>query len=109
MHNHKMLNLDIVPEEKNIIAMSELLKVTSDLTRLRILFTLLDGEKNVCCIQEMTGKSQSLISHQLKKLKDANLVKSRNESKKVYYALSDEHVKTLLEVVYSHILEKVGE
>ena len=98
--------------EKVIKAMEQLLKVSADATRLKIMFTLLgkDGEvveKCVSEIQEETGSSQSLVSHQLKVLKDEDLVATRKEGTKIYYSLKDEHVEELLKVVLEHVLEKM--
>lgn len=107
-HSHQILKSKEFLNEENIGKMSELLKLASDPTRLKILFCLIEGEKAVCCIQEDTNKSQSLISHQLKKLKDANLVKSRNEGNNVYYSLNDYHVHTLLGVAFDHVMEETN-
>lgn len=109
MHNHKNLKKDLFPHIEILKEMSELLKQASDLTRLQILFSLIDGEKSVCCIQELINKSQSLVSHQLKSLKDANLVKKRSDKTRMLYSLKDEHVMMLLEAIYQHVQEKVSE
>jgi len=104
----------MLPNDKIIDEMETLIKVTSDSTRLRILFTLLDMEdenhiieKCVGEINEEVGISQSLCSHQLKILKDADLVGTRKEKTKIYYYLKDEHVRKLLEVVLDHVMEKL--
>lgn len=98
--------------EKVINAMEELLKVSADATRLKIMISLLGDseivvEKCVGEIQEETSCSQSLVSHQLKVLKDADLVATRKEGTKIYYSLKDEHVEQLLKVVLEHVLEKM--
>ncbi len=98
--------------EKVIKAMEQLLKVSADATRLKIMFTLLGNsgeavEKCVSEIQEEIGSSQSLVSHQLKVLKDEDLVATRKEGTKIYYSLKDEHVEQLLKVVLEHVLEKM--
>lgn len=84
----------------------EFLKVTADLTRLKILYVLLEEELCVCRIQEKVEASQSLVSHQLAVLRKHDLVRSRKEGRHTYYALSDEHVKHLLQVVYEHVIEE---
>ena len=107
MQEDKMMDK---PNENVIKAMEELLKIAGDSTRLKIMFTLLgDGvvEKNVSEIQTETNSSQSLVSHQLKILKDADLVNTRKEGTKIYYSLKDEHVEELLKVVLEHVLEKM--
>ena len=103
-----------MPKNKIIDEMENMLNVVSDSTRLKILFSLLDEdiqkevfhEKCVSEIQAFIGASQSLVSHQLKVLKDADLVNARKEGTKIYYSLKDEHVRKLLEVVLEHVLEK---
>lgn len=102
-----------IPNYKIIDKMENMLNIASDSTRIKILYTLLDDkedvvvEKTVSEIVEMTGASQSLVSHQFKVLKDARLVNFRKEGKNVFYSLSDRHVKLLLEVVYEHIMEEI--
>lgn len=83
---------------------SDLLKVVGDLTRMRILCTLLSGEElSVGELQNILGMSQSAVSHQLRVLRDANLVKFRRAGKLVYYSLADEHVHELLLRTLEHI------
>ena len=103
-----------MPKSKIISDMENMLKIAADSTRLKIMFSLLDDdiekeiihERCVSDIQTIVGASQSLVSHQLKVLKDADLVNTRKEGTKVYYSLKDEHVRKLLEVVLEHVLEK---
>ena len=98
-----------MPETKVISAMEEMLKIAADATRLKIMFALLDDEQPEKCVNEiytLIGASQSLVSHQLKVLKDADLVSTRKEGTKVYYSLKDEHVRELVMVVQEHVLEK---
>ena len=83
---------------------SELLKVVGDLTRMRILCTLLPGEElSVGELQRTLGMSQSAVSHQLRVLRDARLVKHRREGKSVFYSLADEHVHELLTGTLEHV------
>ena len=115
---------------ENVLSkMRDMLSIASDMTRLKIMLSLLD-ESLCCCgegyehsncgmcqsrscmiekcvseIVEDTGASQSLISHQLKVLKDFDLVSTRREGKKIYYSLKDGHVKQLLSVVLEHAME----
>ncbi|MCX5775287.1 MAG: metalloregulator ArsR/SmtB family transcription factor [Firmicutes bacterium] len=96
----------IIPSTKTLEAMEKLLNVASDYTRLKILYTLIDGEKNVSEIQEIADASQSLVSHQLKVLRDNNLVNYRKDGTRVVYFLSDEHVREIIQVVYDHVTEK---
>ena len=94
-----------MPGEQILERMENLLKVAGDFTRLKILYAIMDGEKSVGEIQEEAGVSQSLASHQLKVLKEENLLSMRKDGTKVYYVLADDHVRDLLKVVYDHVQE----
>ena len=94
-----------IPNEKILTKMEELLNVASDYTRLKILYAIMDEDKSVSTIIEEVGASQSLVSHQLKVLKKANLVATHKEGPKVFYKLADEHVNSLLKVVQQHAEE----
>lgn len=96
----------IIPSTKTLEAMEKLLNVASDFTRLKILYALIDGEKNVSEIQEIADASQSLVSHQLKVLRDNNLVNYRKDKTRVVYFLSDAHVREIIQIVYTHVTEK---
>jgi len=95
-----------MPDEKVLDKMESLLNIASDYTRLKIMYAINGGEKNVSEIVKEVGASQSLVSHQLKILRKAHLVSTHKEGTKVYYRLDDEHVIQLLDVVYSHVVEK---
>ena len=77
----------------------------SDKTRLRILAALVSTELCVCDIASLLNMSQSAISHQLRFLKQARLVKSRKNGKTVYYALCDDHIQTILAQGIAHVQE----
>ncbi len=94
-----------MPSESVLERMESLLKVAGDFTRLKILYAIMDGEKSVGEIQEEAGVSQSLASHQIKVLKEENLLAMRKDGTHVYYVLADHHVRDLLEVVYDHVQE----
>lgn len=91
-----------MPNDHILKKMEQLLNVASDYTRLKLLLCLLKGEKCVGEIQQEIDASQSLVSHQLKVLKDAQLVSTRKEKTFVFYSLNDDHVKELISVVYEH-------
>lgn len=95
-----------LPTDAIVDKMEDLLNIASDSTRLKILYAISDKEKNVSEIVKEVGASQSLVSHQLKVLKKANLVDTHKEGTKVFYHLADEHVLKLLDVVYEHVIEK---
>ena len=76
-----------------------------DSTRIRILYALAESEMSVCCISELLNMTMSAISHQLRILKQARLVKYRREGKTVFYSLSDDHVLTIISQGLEHIME----
>lgn len=94
-----------MPKEEQLYDLAELFKVFGDSTRIRILFVLFESEMCVCDIAQLLGMTQSAISHQLRLLKQNRLVKSRRSGKEVYYALSDDHVRSVIEKGFEHITE----
>ena len=96
----------ILPGEDELYDLAELLRIFGDTTRIRILYVLFEKEVCVCDIAEILGMTISAISHQLRILKTARLVKFRRDGKTVYYSLADEHVKTILGMGMEHIKEK---
>lgn len=108
-HDHSELLKKIkkdMPEDELLQDLGDLFKVFGDTTRIKIMYALYEGEMCVCAISELLNMTQSAISHQLKTLKDANLVSARREGKEMYYSLSDEHVKSIIAEGYEHITEK---
>jgi ArsR family transcriptional regulator len=94
-----------MPDEDIIYEMAEMFKVFSDSTRVRILCTLLISELTVGEITDFLHMNQSAISHQLRLLKQAKLVKFRRNGKNCVYSLADDHVKTIFSQVLEHIEE----
>ena len=92
-------------DEDPIYEVAELFKVFGDSTRARIICALTVSELCVCDLSCLLNMSQSAISHQLRILKQARLVKPRREGKMVYYALADDHVRTIFAQGLDHILE----
>ena len=92
-----------LPDAQTINKLSDVFKVFGDATRLKILWVLFDSEKCVYDISEALDMSQSAISHQLRVLKQARLVRSRREGKNTFYSLDDEHVERIIEQVLIHI------
>ncbi|WP_296140473.1 helix-turn-helix transcriptional regulator [uncultured Anaerococcus sp.] len=90
---------------EDIMELSDLFKVFADSTRLRILHKLFNGPISVGVIADALDMSQSAISHQLKYLKDSNLVKSERDGKSIYYSLADDHIKTIFKTGLEHIKE----
>ena len=91
-----------MPDEERLYDLAELFKVFGDTTRIRILYVLFESEA------ALLNMTQSAISHQLRILKQARLVRSRREGKTVFYALDDDHVRTVIGQGMEHIEEKHG-
>jgi len=96
---------DKMPEEETLYDLAELFKVFGDSTRIKILWALDEAEMCVCDIAALLNMTQSAISHQLRVLKQAQLVKNRKEGKVVYYSLDDDHVKQIFDQGLTHINE----
>ncbi|MCO8193973.1 MULTISPECIES: metalloregulator ArsR/SmtB family transcription factor [Anaerofustis] len=94
-----------MPNEEELYNLAELFKVFGDSTRIKILNALLVSEMCVCDIANILNMTQSAVSHQLKNLKQARLIKNRKEGKTVFYSLADEHVMTILNQGIDHIEE----
>ena len=94
-----------MPDEELLYDLADLFKVFSDTTRIKILYSLMRGELCVADIAESVGASQSAVSHQLRILKAARLVKFQRDGKNVLYSLSDDHVHTVLAQGMTHICE----
>ena len=97
--------LDDMPDEECLYDLAELFKVFGDTTRIRILYALFESEMCVCDIAAVLNMTQSAISHQLRVLKQARLVRSRREGKQSYYFLADDHVRTIVGQGMDHITE----
>jgi ArsR family transcriptional regulator len=95
-----------MPPEENLYDLAEFFKVFGDTTRIRILCALFVSEMCVCDIAALLNMTQSAISHQLRVLKGARLVKFRKEGKIVYYSLDDEHVKGIFDQGFYHVTER---
>ena len=94
-----------MPDEEKLYDLAELFKMFGDSTRIRILYVLFEAEMCVCDIAEVLKMTQSAISHQLRLLKQAKLVKNRREGKIVYYSLADNHVRSIIGQGMEHIEE----
>ena len=94
-----------MPAEETLFRLSELFRVFGDSTRIRILYTLFASEMCVCDIARLLGMTVSAISHQLRVLKAADLIRSRRDGKTVFYALADDHVRTIIGQGMDHVNE----
>lgn len=94
-----------MPKEESLYDLAELFKVFGDTTRIKIIYALFASEMCVCDIAALLNMSQSAISHQLRVLKQARLVKFRKEGKVVYYSLDDDHIKHIFDQGLLHVNE----
>ena len=107
-----MIHKDIVrkvrekmPDDDILLDIADVFKVFCDSTRVKILCALMKSEMCVCDISVLIKMSKSAVSHQLRILRQANLVKYRKEGKVVYYSVADEHVGLIFDNGYAHVTE----
>ena len=93
-------------DEDTLYRLAELFKVFGDSTRIKIMYCILKNELCVCDIATAINMTHSAVSHQLKNLKQAKLVKARKDGKEVYYSLNDEHVEKIFNQALEHIEER---
>ncbi|MBP3602754.1 MAG: helix-turn-helix transcriptional regulator [Lachnospiraceae bacterium] len=94
-----------IPDEEMLYDLADFFKVFADSTRIKILYVLLCSEMCVCDLAQILNMTQSAISHQLRTLKQMDLVKNRREGKTIFYSLADEHIKSILSQGMEHINE----
>ena len=102
---HQHITRQEIPSDEELYRLAELFKTFGDATRIRILTALSKQELCVCDIADLLGMSQSAISHQLRVLKQQELVKFRRDGKTVFYSLADSHVSTILAQGLQHVNE----
>lgn len=95
-----------MPDEELVLDAAELFKVFGDSTRAKIICALAVAEMCVCDIAALLSMSSSAISHQLRILKQARIVRSRRDGKIIYYSLDDEHIKQLFDAAIEHLKEE---
>ena len=108
MHSHDTDHIEHLIDnvsEEELGDLAELFKVFGDSTRIKILYDLFQGEKNVSEICADLDMNQSAVSHQLKILKTSKLISARREGKAMIYSLADDHVKTIIAMGKEHIEE----
>jgi ArsR family transcriptional regulator, lead/cadmium/zinc/bismuth-responsive transcriptional repressor len=96
---------ETTPNEETLYDLADFFKMFGDTTRIKILYALFASEMCVCDLSEILNVSQSAVSHQLKTLRQANLVSFRREGKVVIYSLKDNHVKEIIKTGMEHINE----
>ena len=94
-----------MPDEDDLYDLAELYKVFGDSTRIKILYVLFESEVCVCDLAQLLQMSQSAVSHQLRVLKNARLIKNRREGKTIIYSLADDHVRRILGQGMEHLTE----
>ena len=94
-----------MPDEEMLYDLADLFKTFGDTTRIKILYALMGANLSVGEIADLIGATQSAVSHQLRTLKQARLVKFQRDGKSVIYSLSDDHVFTMLAQGMTHICE----
>ncbi len=95
-----------MPDLDTLFSLAELFKVFGDTTRIRIMCALFENELCVCDIAEILDMGQSAISHQLRLLRTAHLVRVRREGKSSFYSLDDDHVRLIFEQGLNHVTEE---
>ena len=96
---------DRIPNEEEMQQLADFYTVFSDVTRVKLLYRLLDGEKRVGDIAEAVGISQSATYHQLRFLKEKGVVGNRRSGQSIYYRLIDDHIVMILAMGLEHVLE----
>ena len=94
-----------MPDDDLLLDLADCFKLFSDSTRLKILYALMEAEMCVCDISVLLGMTKSSVSHQLRVLKQANLVKYRKAGRVIYYSLADDHVRTICRMGMEHVRE----
>ena len=94
-----------LPEPVALFELSDFFKLFGDSTRLGIIWALRESEMCVCDLCALLKMKQPAVSHQLKNLKQARIVKSRRDGKVVYYSLNDEHIRGLINLGMEHVQE----
>ena len=92
-------------DDEFLFELCDLFRIFGDSTRIKILFVLMDREMNVGDIATELNLNQSAVSHQLRVLKDAKIVKFRRDGKSMYYSLDDDHVRNMLALGMEHVEE----
>jgi len=108
-HEHLVVVEDVrehMPPEDVLYDLADFFKIFADSTRIKMLYVLMAGEMCVCDLADTLSMNQSAISHQLRTLKQMNLVKYRREGKTVFYSLADGHIKSILSQGLEHIEEE---
>ena len=104
-HRAQAISIRKMPEENVIYELADFFKILGDSTRMRILFALDGAPLCVCDLAELLGMTKSAVSHQLKILRQSDLVTYRKSGKNVFYTLADDHVGSIIETALAHVEE----
>ena len=96
-----------MPEDELLLDLADTFKLFADSTRVKILYALMEAEMCVCDISVLLGMTKSSVSHQLRIMKQSNLIKYRKAGRVVYYSLADEHVRTIVSATMEHVMEEL--
>ncbi len=96
---------NLMPDQVDLYELADLFKLFGDSTRIAILWALSESEMCVCDLCALLQMKQPAVSHQLKNLKQARVVKARREGKVIFYSLDDDHIRKLLNLGMEHLLE----
>lgn len=104
-HNEIIEKANVIKSKSNeLIKIADFFKIIGDRTRIKLLYSLFEvNEMCVCDISSVLNKSGSAVSHQLRVLRQADLVKYRKEGKVVYYSLNEKYIKNILEILYEKV------
>ena len=94
-----------MPDDDLLMDLADAFKIFSDFTRIKILYALIKAEMCVCDISCLLGMSKSSVSHQLRVLRQANLVKYLKEGRVIYYSIADAHVERIISQCMEHVNE----
>jgi len=97
---------DRMPEDDVLMDLADAFKLFSDSTRVKILYALIQAEMCVCDIASLLGMTKSSVSHQLRILRQSNLVKYRKDGRVTYYSIADAHVERIINQCMEHVSEK---
>jgi ArsR family transcriptional regulator len=95
-----------MPREELLYELADFFKIVGDTTRIKILHALLVAEMCVCDLSNLLNVSQSAVSHQLRTLRQADLVTFRKQGKVVFYSLKDEHIRQIINLGLQHAMER---
>lgn len=92
--------------ENLLFELGDFFKTFGDSTRIRIVHSLIEGEKCVCDIASALGMSDSAISHQLRVLRQSKIARTRREGKQIFYSIDDSHVELIFNTGLEHVREE---